>query len=345
MCVNRARKAISPGHRLLVTIRYMATGELYRNSMRWNHRMPHNTISVVIREVVVALYEEYKDEMWTLPSTPEEWKEIAQGFSDRWNFHHCVGAIDGKHVKIVKPKKSGDKYFNYKRFHSIVLLAVVDSKYVFRWCNVGSPGKNADAGIFKRSTLSTALERGTLGLPAPDPLPDDDRDMPYFIVGDEAFPLRPWLMKIFPNRNLTHAERIFNYRLSRARLVVENSFGILANRWRCLTTPMQQEPDNVTKIVQGCLTLHNVLRRRIPLRPGEVDGEDAQGNPVRGAWRDHVDLTDGRNIQGNQVTREAKIQRNYLKDYYNAPVGAVHWQERAVALNRYHRPPPQSDTE
>lgn len=340
MCVNRARKSIEPGHRLLVTLRYMATGEQYRASMRWNHRMPHNTLSVIIREVSVALYEVYKQELWTLPSTAEGWKEIAQGFSSRWNFHHCVGAMDGKHIRIVKPKKSGAEYFNYKGFHSIVLLAVVNANYTFTWCSVGHKGRSSDAGIFKRCSLKTALDRGRLGLPPPDPLPNDDRDIGYFFIGDEAFPLNPWLMKRFPNRNLTHAEKIFNYRLSRARLVVENSFGILANRWRCLTTTMQHPPESVTIITKACLTLHNVLRRRMPLRPGEVDEVDDQGNVVPGAWRDHAQLTDNNNLRGNHNMQQGKILRNYLKDYYNAPVGAVGWQERQVALNRHHHPPP-----
>lgn len=338
LCVYRARKAIEPGHRLLVTLRYMATGETYRGSMRYNHVMPHNTISVIIREVVVAIYNEYRDEVWTMPASAEEWKEVSDGFSSRWNFHHCVGAIDGKHVEIVKPKKSGDLYFNYKGWHSIVMMAMVDANYVFRWCSVGHPGKSSDAGIFNRSTLKTAFERGTLHLPAADPLPHDDRNTGYFIVGDEAFPLHPWLMKKYPKRNITHAERIFNYRCSRARLVVENSFGILANRWRCLTTMMLHPPETVTNIVMACLTLHNVIRKRMPLVPGEVDDVNDEGNLIRGLWRHGRQLTDGQRRQGNQNMRQAKIMRDYLKDYYNSPAGAVAWQERHVALNRFHHP-------
>lgn len=311
--------------------------------------MPHNTLSVVIRQVVGAIYEEYKEEVWTLPSTPAEWKDVAKQFESRWNFHHCVGAIDGKHVRIVKPKKSGGDYYNYKGWHSIVLLAVANANYEFIWCNVGSPGKSSDAGIFNRSSLRPSLENNTLGLPPPEPLPLDNKPVGYFIVGDEAFPLQPWMMKKYPNRNVTHAERIFNYRSSRARLVVENSFGILTNRWRCLTTTMMQEPKNVTKIVLGALTLHNVLRRRMPLRPGEVDADDGQGNIVPGAWRQTAVLTDNRNLRGNQSMRRAKEQRNDLKDYYNN-VGRVRWQERAVAVVRQRQqqvPPvdPQTDSE
>lgn len=157
--------------------------------------------------------------------------------------------------------------------------------------------------------------------------------MPYFLVGDDAFPLQRWLMKPFPLRNLSPTQRIFNYRFSRARRVVENAFGITAQKWRCLLTTMQQPPTTVVTIVQGILTLHNIMRSRQPLEPGEVDQEDNDGNIVPGAWRRHADLTDNRNIRGNQLTVVAKIQRNHLADYYNHPIGAVPWQDRAVQLN------------
>lgn len=194
--------------------------------------------------------------------------------------------------------------------------------------------------VYNRSPLRRRVENNTLGLPPPEPLPRDDRVTPYFFVGDDAFPLQPWLMKPYPMRFLTPRQRIFNYRLSRARRVVENAFGISANRWRCLLTTMQQEPTTVVTIVKGCLTMHNIIRRRNPLQAGEVDQEDADGNVVPGAWREGAQLTDNRNIVGNQTMRQAKIQRNNLCDYYNNPVGSVPWQERAVQLRRIG---PQAD--
>ena len=69
------------------------------------------------------------------------------------------------------------------------------------------------------------------GIPDPEPLPNDDCPVHYSFIADDAFGLRPWLMKPHPSRRLTKQKRIFNYRLSRACRVVENAFGILAQRY------------------------------------------------------------------------------------------------------------------
>jgi hypothetical protein len=321
----------------------MATGEGYRTSMRWAYRIPHNTISLCIRRVCKAIYLEFKQEVWTVPSTPEAWKDVAEVFSNRWNFHHCLGALDGKHIAIKKPANSGSRYFNYKGFTSIVLMAAVDGNYSFIWCSVGHPGSSSDAGIFNISRLATKMKNNTLGLPRPEPLPHDDRAMHYFFVGDDAFPLESHIMKPYPMRFLTPKQRIFNYRFSRARRIVENAFGITAHRWRCMLTTMQQVPTTVTTIVKACLTLHNVHRSRHPIRVGEVDREGPDGNIIPGAWRDDIQLTDNRNVVGNKTKKDAKKRRNYLCDYYNSEIGSVPWQDDVVRVRRIEPNPTDSE--
>ena len=96
------------------------------------------------------------------PKSPEEWKQVAEGFSRRWNFHNCVGAIDGKHVCIVAPKKSGSVFYNYEGFHSVVLFAVVDSKYKYLYVDVGAQGASSDGGIFAECRLRRGIDNNTL---------------------------------------------------------------------------------------------------------------------------------------------------------------------------------------
>ncbi len=172
---------------------------------------------------------------------PQEWTAIADLFSQKWQFHHALGALDGKHVAIQCPKKGGSLYYNYKGFHSIVLLGLVDADYKFIWADVGTNGAASDAQIFTDSDLKVAIESNVTGFPPADLLPNDDRATPYFIIGDDAFSLRTWMMKPYGKRGLPIAERVFNYWLSRARRIVENAFGLLTIRFSCLLTTAKQQ--------------------------------------------------------------------------------------------------------
>ena len=223
------RKCIDPGLRIAITLRYLATGDSYK-SLQYGFRVAYNTISKIIPDTIPAILNEYMEESMPCPKTPDQWREVAESFGKRWNFHNCIGAIDGKHIAIKCPSNCGTYYFNYKGFHSIVLLALVDANYKFLYIDVGANGLCSDGGVFKDSNLYKALEDGTAGLPPRYPLPNDDQALPHFICGDDAFGLRTWLLKPYPHRGMTRQERVFNYRLSRARRVSENAFGILVHR-------------------------------------------------------------------------------------------------------------------
>ena len=161
------------------------------------------------------------------PTNPEDWKKIEEIFRNIWNVPHAVSALNEKHIAVKKSKKSGSEYFNYKGYFSLVLLALVNANYKFQWVNLGASGSSSDAQIFNRSKLKRRIENVTLGLPPPEPLGPGGPNLHYFLLGDDAFALMPWLVKPYSRRQLTREVRIVNYRISRGRKVVENSFGIL----------------------------------------------------------------------------------------------------------------------
>ena len=160
------------------------------------------------------------------PKDSMEWKGVAKKFENKWNFHNCVGAIDGKHVMIQAPPREGSRFFNYKKYHSIVLMAVVNANYEFIMVDVGDYGRLSDGSVFANCHLGYAMNNELLNLPPPERLPGTNKEFPYMFVGDEAFPLKEFMMKPYSLASLGPTERIFNYRLSRAHRIVENAFGI-----------------------------------------------------------------------------------------------------------------------
>ena len=331
---TNCRQPLEPGLKVALTLRHLASGAKYRD-MQYAWRVPHNTISLVVREVCYAILEEYAEEQLSPPTTEEGWLELSEAWYRRWNFPHVIGAIDGKHVACKAPPDSGSDYYNYKGFFSIILFAMVSSDYKFLWIDVSGMGSSSDAHIYNNSELKQGLENNNIrGWPATRPLPHDTQDVPYFLVGDDAFSLRPYLMKPYSNKNLTREERIFNYRLSRARRVVENAFGILANRFEVLLTTMNQMPETVKLLVETCIILHNIMRSRFPVLQNRlVDNVDQQGNIRPGAWREGRDLEDTRNVQApNRASKEGKKQRNLLRHWCNSEAGSVPWQNRMVDM-------------
>ena len=103
-------------------------------------------------------------------------------------------------------------------------------------------GHMSDAQIFSGSALKECFEDGSIILPPPELMTNDNRPTPYFMLAGDAFALRTYLMKPYSRRDMTAAELITNYRISRGRRVVENAFRIMASRWQALLTTLQQIP-------------------------------------------------------------------------------------------------------
>ncbi|XP_046141226.1 uncharacterized protein LOC123987698 isoform X1 [Osmia bicornis bicornis] len=187
---------------------------------------------------------------------------------------------------------SGTEYHNYKNFFSIVLFALVDADYNFMYVDVGCQGRISDGGVFKNTNLYKKLENNTLNIPAPSALQVPySLKIPYMVLGDKAFALNEYTMRPFEG----NPERIFNYRHSRARRVVENAFGILSAVFRVLRKPILLEPKKASKVVLTTIYLHNFLRKGITSRQtytpvGTFDTE-IDGEIISGRWRNDQEMT------------------------------------------------------
>ena len=287
------RKATPAAERLMLTMRFLASGDS-QVSLSYLFRMGKKSVSLIVSEISEAIIQVLLQDYMSPPETEEEWKNIALEFGDLWPFPHVVGAIDGKHVVIEAPAKSGTLYHNYKGTCSIVLLAVCDAKYNFTLVHAGQYGSNNDSRVLAQSKTTSAFESNTLNLPESEILPGTNLDIPYFLVGDEIFPLKPWLLRPYPGRLLQLMKMIYNYRHSRARRVTENAFGILRARWRIFSHPIKASVQNTERYVMACLCLHNYLRQTensLYTPQGFVgvelaDGKIKEGERRSQAWQD-----------------------------------------------------------
>nr|CAH7728911.1 unnamed protein product [Callosobruchus chinensis] len=224
------REPICPEERLLITLRYFATGCSFK-ALSYYFMKGHSTIRMVVHHTAKVIWEKLQPKYMPIPTT-EKWIQIADRFHSLWDLPNCIGSID-----------------------------VADADGMFVAIDVGEYGRNSDGRVLTNSNFGKALQSGILDLPQPRPIPGNTRPIPFYFIGDEAFPLKKNIMKPFSRRELTtNSRRIFNARLSRGRKSVECSFGMLAAKFAVLNTPIRCTPDKVDILVQAMCVLHNAIR-------------------------------------------------------------------------------------
>ncbi|XP_042910704.1 uncharacterized protein [Parasteatoda tepidariorum] len=287
--------------------------------------MGRSTVGSIIHHTSRVVIQVLMNEVMPAPNE-DRWNEIAIEFWKKWQFPNCIGAMDGKHVTIQAPKSSGSLYWNYKKTYSIVLLALVDARYNFIFLDVGSYGRNSDGGVLSNSNFGKKLSRNQLNIPDKKCLPGTDTKLPMVIVADEAFPLTENIMRPFPGKNLSNEQRIFNYRLSRARRISENVFGILVQKFRMFMRPLQGSPDNITSLVLAACILHNFIRNDENYQVPELT-HGADITPVEKSRLQHFPRRRG------GENREAFNVREQFKQFFNSEEGSVEWQERRALIS------------
>ena len=253
---TKLRQAIPVNKRIAVSLWRLATNADYR-TIGHLFGISKASVCIIVNEFCSAVANNLAAKYIKIPNG-NNLKAIVKEFRTRWGFPQCMGAIDGSHIPIKAPINFHTDYFNRKGWHSIILQGLVDSKYQFMDINIGWPGKVHDARVFGNSTLYHKGQNGSL-FPASMAKEINGVNVPLLILADGAYPLLPWVMKPFPDNGALDAEKShYNYRLSRARMVVENSFGRLKGRWRCLLKQNECSVESMSSVVATCCVLHNI---------------------------------------------------------------------------------------
>jgi hypothetical protein len=256
------------------------------------------------------------------PADQEDWRLIAANFDKKWNFPHCLGAVDGKHVVLKAPWNSGSLFRNYKGTFSLVLMALVDANLKFTCVDVGAYGRDSDGGVFSRSTFGKAILNDRFNFPPDEPLAEAPHlgPLPYVIVGDEAFPLRRNLLRPFPGKKAPLLQQEFNYRLSRARRIVENAFGVLASRWRVYHSKIDVCTITAKHVVKATLVLHNFLQ--VQTTPAQVTSllQEVKGKRILG-------LQDLHGTGNRAAVTAAEVRGKFAQHFVEQPLP---WQRNYV---------------
>lgn len=209
-------------------------------------------------------------------------------------------------------------------------MAIVGPSYRFSCVSIGSSGSQSDGGVFNRSAIGRALEDGTMKLPEPTHVAGIQ--LPHVIVADDAFALKQYLIKPFGGHQLSTEQSVYNLRVSRARNVVENAFGILAARWRIFQKPIIADLELTKLIVHASVILHNYLLSKKDYNNITTDSGMQERN---GNWRTVVDgdtgVTSLRQQGSNNYARDASVVRQRFMEYFNGE-GALDWQWNRVNM-------------
>ena len=275
-------------------------------------------------EIVVDVCKTIVDRLWDscvakhMPTDLVKLKESMVSFEELWQFPCCFGTVDGCHIPMKCPRggqESAKEYHNFKNFFSLVIMAMVDAKKRFIWASAGFPGNSHDAIIFQSTKIFKQLSENNL-IPEVSKNQEGTKIYPM-ILGDSAFPFSTWLMKPYSNAVLTSQQRYFNYRLSRARMVVECAFGQLKGRWRILGRKNESHQDTIKTMSLACIVLHNLC---IDVSDQGRLAWDVTYDPVtnkkrpREVIQDMLHMTRCKKVADN--SRNAAIIRDCLKNKF-----------------------------
>ena len=246
------KNAIPPFKVLAIGLYRLAHGTSYIATAN-SFNVGKTTAIEAFKDVIGAL-KQLKDEYIKFPETRSEKDKVIAGFNNLSKIKNILGAVDGTHYQIRQPSNNARDYWSRYARYDVAAQAVCDSEYRFLHFACIFPGSMHDARIFGISSMSGMVAEG---FREPTHQYGDEAVAP-FLLGDSAYGLSASLMKPFSDMSSDPKERHFNKELSRARVKIENAFGIMNGRFRILTHVLNDDIALVGNIILSCAILHNI---------------------------------------------------------------------------------------
>lgn len=250
------RESISPHERLSAYLKFVAEGTTLVSLAR-NVNISTASMSHIVKEVAIVINSKL-DNVIKLPTTTNEWIHESQRIASiHGGFPNVLGMIDGKYIRITKPKQSGTSFYCHKGFFAIVLMAVVGANRRFLYINCGANGVQADSAILKNTSFYKQLTTNNLNMPSD--IVNNGNRYPYIFLADGGFMLEQNIMT--PFRQPKEATKLrYNKVLSHTRANVENAFGELESRFKLLSSCIGLNYLTTALVVMSMCRIHNLLK-------------------------------------------------------------------------------------
>jgi hypothetical protein len=295
--------------RLALTLHWLANAQSFKAlGNHWG--IGTSTANKVVHQTVAALEKVLRKGAVVWPAGAEL-DAVMRDFEALAGLSGCAGAIDGCMIPMTRPNRIfGNRWWCYKGFYAMLLLAVVDARGYFTYVRAGEPSSVGDAASFNSSSLSAMFDQGRF-LPHEKAVDVQGVKVRPYIVADAAFPFKAHVMKGFQGDPIPGSLKWdYNYAHVRTMRVVENAFGRLKGRFQVMKLGKLKDPRFMMQLVRVCCMLHNVCQRTND--PYEEDwlSREERAQQIPGAeenpWEGRVETAAG-------IVREALAQYVHIR--------------------------------
>jgi len=241
---SQRNKALSPFMQISIALRLFASGSIYA-VIADAHGISKASVSRCARKVSRAIVLRMLNTYIAFDNDPR----IPAKFYSMARMPCVAGIIDGTHIKIATPSTHEEQFVNRKGYHSLNVMAVCGPDLQFYAVNSSWPGSTNDARVLRNSGLAQQFNSGY---------------RPFnnaVLLGDSGYPCLSWLMTPINSPNLSDSQERYNQSHKKTRRLVENSFGVLKNRFIILMNIVRSEPEQAAFIILACCVLHNLCIR------------------------------------------------------------------------------------
>ena len=253
---TRRSEALSAKLQLCVALHWLGSGAQY-HTVGDMHGISKASVCRCIHRVVQAINDVKFPQVITWP---ENIMNVVEQFHGIAGFPQVIGCVDGTLIKIDRPTENEANFVDRFGNHSLNCMVVCGPDCSFYYVSARWPGSVNDARVLRNSSLNERMEGGWRPIPG------------SVILGDSIYPLKDWLIP--PLNDVQDPVVIaFNRAHKSTRRVVENSLGILKEKFPCLNY-LRVDPVFAANIFKCCTSLCNIARNEEDTYVPEIELEE-----------------------------------------------------------------------